>query len=72
MSEPSSSSSEERITELARQFWEEEGRPEGKAHEHWSRAEEQLRGSSMGSSDPETPAPASTPETSADSGEELS
>jgi hypothetical protein len=31
------------ITALAREFWEEEGRPEGKAEEHWARAEAQLR-----------------------------
>jgi hypothetical protein len=36
--------SEEDITALAHQLWEEEGRPEGKADEHWRRAEAQLRG----------------------------
>jgi F0F1-type ATP synthase epsilon subunit len=31
------------IVALAQKFWEEEGQPEGKAEEHWQRAEEQLR-----------------------------
>jgi hypothetical protein len=31
------------IAALAQKFWEEEGQPEGKAVEHWQRAEEQLR-----------------------------
>lgn len=31
------------ISERARQYWEDEGRPEGKAEEHWRRAEEELR-----------------------------
>jgi DUF2934 family protein len=34
--------SKEEISMLAWQFWQEEGRPEGKAEEHWRRAEEQL------------------------------
>jgi len=33
---------EEEISKLARRFWEEEGQPEGKAEEHWRRAEEEL------------------------------
>ena len=28
---------------LARQIWEDEGRPEGKAEEHWARAQIQLQ-----------------------------
>ena len=32
------SSRDERITSLAHQMWEDEGRPEGKAEEHWARA----------------------------------
>ena len=36
-------SSREQVAALARQYWEEEGRPEGKADEHWVRAEAQLR-----------------------------
>lgn len=35
--------SEEQIAEVARKIWEDEGQPEGKAEEHWSRAQEQLR-----------------------------
>jgi Protein of unknown function (DUF2934) len=31
------------IAALARKFWEEEGQPEGKAEEHWQRAEAELR-----------------------------
>jgi hypothetical protein len=30
------------ITALAHQFWESEGKPEGKAEEHWKRAEEHI------------------------------
>ena len=33
----------EQIAERAQQLWEEEGRPEGKADEHWARAEAELR-----------------------------
>ena len=31
------------IAQLAQQYWEEEGRPEGRATDHWSRAEQALR-----------------------------
>ena len=31
------------IAQLAQQYWEEEGRPEGRATDHWSRAEKALR-----------------------------
>lgn len=31
------------IAQLAQQYWEEEGRPEGRATDHWQRAEETLR-----------------------------
>lgn len=33
------------ITERAQRIWEEEGRPDGKADEHWHRAEAELRNS---------------------------
>jgi len=32
----------EDITALAHKIWEEEGKPEGKAEEHWLRAEKEL------------------------------
>lgn len=35
--------SEAAIAAAAQRIWEDEGRPEGKAEEHWTRAEEQLR-----------------------------
>jgi len=35
--------SNEDIARLAQQYWEAEGCPEGKAQEHWRRAEEELR-----------------------------
>ena len=35
--------SNEDIARLAQLFWNEEGHPEGRAEEHWRRAEEQLR-----------------------------
>lgn len=31
------------IAALARQYWEEEGQPEGKAEAHWLRAEAEVR-----------------------------
>lgn len=31
------------VAQLAQQYWEEEGRPEGRATEHWTRAEQALR-----------------------------
>ena len=37
------------ITERAHRIWEEEGRPEGKAAEHWARAEAELRQEGGGS-----------------------
>lgn len=33
-----------RVRTLANQFWEEEGRPEGKEQEHWRRAVDRLSG----------------------------
>lgn len=39
---------ESRIRSLANQFWEDEGRPEGKEAEHWRRASEQLSTSQRG------------------------
>lgn len=33
---------QEDIAALAQKFWEEEGQPEGKAEEHWQRAQAQL------------------------------
>jgi len=35
--------SQDTTAALARDIWEEEGRPEGKSAEHWQRAEERLR-----------------------------
>jgi len=35
--------SEAAIAAAAQRIWEEEGCPEGKAEEHWNRAEQQLR-----------------------------
>ncbi len=34
---------EDEIAALAHRYYEKEGRPEGRAHEHWLRAEEELR-----------------------------
>ena len=31
------------IAQLAQQYWEEEGRPDGRARDHWERAERTLR-----------------------------
>ena len=35
--------SREEIERRARELWEEEGRPEGRAEDHWRRAEQELR-----------------------------
>ena len=35
---------QEDVARVAKQIWEDEGRPEGKSEEHWERAEEHLRG----------------------------
>jgi hypothetical protein len=43
MSDQTEFPSHDDIASLARRFWEEEGQPEGKAEEHWQRAEQQLR-----------------------------
>jgi hypothetical protein len=43
-----SSPTEEDVAALANQLWEQEGRPEGRAEEHWQRAQAQLRGESAG------------------------
>jgi hypothetical protein len=34
--------SDEQISEVAKRIWEEEGRPDGKAEDHWSRAKSEL------------------------------
>jgi hypothetical protein len=34
---------EEKITALAHKYWEEEGCPEGRAAEHWARAESEIK-----------------------------
>lgn len=35
---------EEEIARLAHRYYEEEGRPEGRAEEHWFRAEREIKG----------------------------
>lgn len=42
---------QEDIAAVAQQIWEEEGRPEGRAAQHWERAKEFLRQRDAGSSD---------------------
>lgn len=42
------------ITARAHWIWEEEGHPDGKADEHWHRAEQELRGDSDSSLDRKT------------------
>jgi hypothetical protein len=34
---------DEEIAQLAHRYYEEEGKPEGRAHEHWLRAERELQ-----------------------------
>jgi hypothetical protein len=43
---------EEEIARLANHYYEEEGRPEGRAAEHWHRAEEEIRNQSSVGPDP--------------------
>jgi hypothetical protein len=43
MAEQTDNPTQDDIASLARKFWEDEGQPEGKAEEHWQRAEAQLR-----------------------------
>lgn len=44
---------EQRIRERAHQFWEEEGRPEGREQEHWERAVHEINDESENSDHPE-------------------
>ena len=60
------------IRARAKRYYEEAGAPEGRDDEFWLQAERDLKQQKPASNDPRTPAPASTPETSASSGEELS
>ena len=55
MNDHSETFSEEDIAAVARQMWEEEGRPEGKAEEHWQRAREHLLGKGQGGEYVRTP-----------------
>jgi hypothetical protein len=43
MNPSSNGYTQEDVAALARKFWEEEGQPDGKAEEHWQKAEETLR-----------------------------
>jgi hypothetical protein len=63
---------EDDIRARAQRYYEEAGAPSGRDDEFWLRAERDLREQEPASNDPRTPAPASTKETSASSGEELS
>jgi len=47
--------SDDDIATVARQIWEDEGRPEGKAEEHWERAIQHLRQSRTGGDAAEAP-----------------
>lgn len=42
--QPMEGPSEQRIKQRAYEIWEEEGRPEGRAQDHWRRAEAELAG----------------------------
>jgi hypothetical protein len=70
--ETSDRPSHEEIAALAQRYYDEEGQPEGRAEEHWTRAEIHLRQERQSNSMTNQEAPASSPETAADSGEELS
>ncbi len=41
---PNGTNAEAEIARLAYRYYEEEGRPEGKAEEHWLRAEMEIKG----------------------------
>jgi hypothetical protein len=49
---------QEEISRLAHQLWEDEGRPEGRAREHWARAARMLESSPVGRSGVEEAEPA--------------
>jgi hypothetical protein len=38
---------EQRIRERAHQIWEDQGRPEGRDQEHWSRAEQEINANEL-------------------------
>jgi hypothetical protein len=63
---------EDDIRARAKRYYEEAGAPEGRDDEFWLRAERDLKQQKPASNDPRAPAPASTRETSASSGEERS
>ena len=42
MNDQTTQPSHEEIAQLAKSYWQEEGWPEGKATEHWERAEREL------------------------------
>jgi hypothetical protein len=52
--EPDEMFTREDVERVAKQIWEDEGRPEGKAEEHWRRAQEHLRGHRPKAKAPET------------------
>ena len=72
MPDSSNNPTHDEISALAQQFYDEEGRPEGKADEHWVRAQEQIRQRHVSGSVQGETQPQSTADTAADSGEELS
>lgn len=41
---PDGANLDEEIARLAHRYYEEEGRPEGRAEEHWLRAEREIKG----------------------------
>ncbi len=50
------------VSALAHRFWEEEGRPEGKAEEHWDRAYRQIHGGESSTSQSSSAEEQRTPE----------
>src|SRR6478735_11415032 len=42
-SAPTAALIDEEIAKLARKYWEDEGQPDGRAEEHWHRAEQELK-----------------------------
>jgi len=52
---------EEKITALAHKYWEEEGCPEGRAAEHWARAEAEIKQTMEGTQSPLEEAPEDGP-----------
>ncbi len=63
---------EERIRLRALQIWREQGRPDGRAREHWEQAEREVGGDGNEAGGDQQPTSQSVPDEAAASGEDMS